>query len=148
MHYKGALKAANTEALEKGKDKWKPHFLVKNHGCPPSKLPAGQTRQEKVRSIEILKHFFKNEYRYSLGFFVDNYKNGCRQLKSGAAAEGIIMDHVKARMSPVNVLRHHMYNWKGKDGGGGGGDCKSFPLGSLQLFHLNSFRMDESYDES
>ena len=67
--HKGALKAAKTEALEKGKEKAKPHFLVETHGRPPSKLPTGQTRREKftgsahhVRSIEIVKSFFSNEY--------------------------------------------------------------------------------------
>ena len=81
---KGVLKAAKTEALEKGKEKVRPHFLVETHGLPPSKLPTGQTRQEKftgsaqhVRSIEILKSFFSNEYAYSLGTFVHHYKNCC-----------------------------------------------------------------------
>ena len=42
VHYKGALKAAKTKALEKGKEKAKPRFLVETHGGPPSKLPVGQ----------------------------------------------------------------------------------------------------------
>ena len=41
MHQKGALKAAKTEALEKGKDRAKPHILMETHGRPPSKLPTG-----------------------------------------------------------------------------------------------------------
>ena len=44
---KGLLKAAKTESPEKGKEKARPHFLVETHGRPPSKLPTGQTRQEK-----------------------------------------------------------------------------------------------------
>ena len=44
---KGVMKAARTEALEKGKEKARPHFLVETHGRPPSKLPTGQSRQEK-----------------------------------------------------------------------------------------------------
>ena len=74
---KGGLEAAKAEALEKGKEKARPHFLVETHGRPPSKLPTGQTRQEKftgsahhVSSIETLKSFFKNQYGYSLGAFV------------------------------------------------------------------------------
>ena len=81
VQQKGVLKAAKTEALEKGKEKARPHFLVETHG-PPSKLPTGQTRQEKftgsahhARSIEIPKSFFNNEYGYSLGTFVHHYKN-------------------------------------------------------------------------
>ena len=69
VQQKGVLKAAKTEALEKRKEKARPHFLVETHGCPPSNLPTGQTRQEKftgsahhARSIEILKSFFNNEY--------------------------------------------------------------------------------------
>ena len=89
---KGALKAAKTEVLEKGKDKARPHFLVETHGRPPSKLPTGQTRQEKftrsahhVRSMENLKSFFNNEDGYSLGTFVHHYKNCCGQLKAETA---------------------------------------------------------------
>ena len=84
VQQKGVLKAAKTEALEKGKEKARPHFLVETHGRPPRKLPTGQTRQEKftgsahhVRSIEILKSFFNTEYGYSLGTFVHHYKNCC-----------------------------------------------------------------------
>ena len=79
---------AKTEALEKGKERAKPHFLGETHGRPPSKLLTGQTRQEKftgsaqhVRSIEILKSFFSNDYGYSLGTFVHHYKNCSGQLK-------------------------------------------------------------------
>ena len=46
--------------LEKGKEKAKPHSPLETHGRPPSKLPPGQTRQEKfigsahhVRSILV-----------------------------------------------------------------------------------------------
>ena len=67
VHYKGALKAAKTEVLQKGKHKAKPHFLVETHGRPPSKSPAGQRRQGKftglarhVRSMDILKSCFSN----------------------------------------------------------------------------------------
>ena len=38
VHYKGSLKAANTEKLEKEKDKKEPRFLVETHGCPPCKV--------------------------------------------------------------------------------------------------------------
>ena len=92
VHPKGPLKAAKTEALEKGKERAKPHFMVETHGRPPSKLPTGHTRQEKftasaqhVRSIEILKSFFSNEYGYSLGFSSTITRNaagsGSRQLR-------------------------------------------------------------------
>ena len=98
---KGILKAAKTQALEKGKEKARPHFLVETHGRPPSKLPMGQTRQEKftrlahhVRSIEILKSFLSNEYGYSLGSFVHHYKNCCGQLKAATAAEGMCVHYV------------------------------------------------------
>ena len=100
---KGVLKAAKTEALEKGKEKARPHFLVETHGRPPSKLPTGQTRQEKftgsahrVRSIEILKSFFNNEYGYPLGTFVHHYKNCCGQLNAATAAEGIRVHYVQS----------------------------------------------------
>ena len=99
---KGVLKAANMEAPKKGKEKAKPHFLVEAHCSPPSKLPTGQTRQEKftalvhhVRSIEILKSFFSNEYGYSLGFFVHHYKKCCGQLKAAKAAEGMPVHYVR-----------------------------------------------------
>ena len=91
VYYKGTLKAAKTEALEKGKEKAQSHFLVETHGRPPSKLPVGATRQEKltglahhVRSIDILKSFFNNEYGYSLGTFGHHYNN-----RAAAAAECI-----------------------------------------------------------
>ena len=100
---KGALKAATTEALEKGKEKAKPHFLVETHGRLPSKLPTEQSRQEKftgsvhhVRSIEILSSFFSNEYRYSLGIFVHHYTNWCGQLKAATAAEGMCVHYVQS----------------------------------------------------
>ena len=99
---KGVLKAAKTEALEKGKEKARPHFLVETHGRPPSKLPTGQTRQEKftgsahhVRSIKILKSFFNNEYGYLPGTFVHHYKNCCGQLKAATAAEGMRVHYVQ-----------------------------------------------------
>ena len=93
---KGVLKAAKTEALEKGKEMARPHSLVMTHGCPPSKLPTGQTRQEKftasahhVPSIEMLKSFFNNAYGNSLGTFVHHYKKCCGQVKAATAAEGM-----------------------------------------------------------
>ena len=92
VHYKGALKAAKTE----------PHLLVETHGRPPRKLPAGRTRQEKftgpaqhVRSIDILKSFFKNQYGYLLCYFVHHYKNCCGQPKSATAAEGNCVHYVR-----------------------------------------------------
>ena len=85
----GALKAAKMQALEKGKERAKPNFLVETHGRPPSKLPTRQTREEKfggsahhVRCIEILKSFFSNEHGYSLGNLVHHYKNCSGQLKA------------------------------------------------------------------
>ena len=102
VQQKGVLKAAKTEALEKGKEKARPHFLVETHGRSPSKLPTGQTRQEKftgsahhARSIEILKKFFNNEYGYSLGTFVHHYKNCCAQLKAATGAEGMRVHNVQ-----------------------------------------------------
>ena len=102
VQQKGVLKAAKTEAPEKGKEKARPHFLVETHGRPPSKLPTGQTRQEKftrsahhVRSIEIPKSFFNNEYGYSLGIFVHHYKNCCGQLKAATGAEGMRVHYVQ-----------------------------------------------------
>ena len=99
---KGVLKAAKTEALENGKEKARPHLLVETHGRPPSKLPTGQTRQKKftgsahhVRSIEIRKGFFNNEYGYSLGTFVHDYKNCCGQMKAATAAEGMCVHYVQ-----------------------------------------------------
>ena len=98
---KRVLKAAKMEALEKGKEKARPHFPVETHGPPPSELPTGQTRQEKftgsahhVGSIEILKSFFNNEYGYSPGTFVHHYKNCCGQLKAATAAEGMRVHYV------------------------------------------------------
>ena len=103
MHQKGALKAAKTEALEKGKERAEPHFLVETHGRPPSKLPSGQTRQEKftgsahhVRCIEILKSSFSNEYGYSLGTFVHHYKNCYGQLKAATVAQGMRVHYVRS----------------------------------------------------
>ena len=103
MLQKGVLKAAKTEALEKGKEKARPHFFLETHGRPPSKLPTGQTRQEKftglanhVRSIEILKSFFNNDYGYSLGTFVHHYKNCHRQLKAATAAEGMRVQYIQS----------------------------------------------------
>ena len=100
---KGVLKAAKTEALEKGKEKARPHFLVETLGRPPSKLPTWQKRQEKftgsahhVRSIQLLKSFFNNEYGYSLGTFVHHYKNCCGQVKAATAAEGIRVHYVQS----------------------------------------------------
>ena len=100
---KGVLKAAKTEAPEKGKEKARPHFLVEIHGRPPSKLPTGQTRQEKftgsahhVRSIHILKSFFNNEYGYSPGTFVHHYKKCRGQLKAATAAEGMRVHYVQS----------------------------------------------------
>ena len=94
VHQKGALKAAKTQAPENGKESAKPHFLLETHGRPPSKVLTGQTRYQKftrwpphVRSIEILKSFFSNEYGFLLGTFVHHYKNWCGQLKSATAAE-------------------------------------------------------------
>ena len=102
VQQKGVLKAAKTEALEKGKEKARPHFLAETHGRPPSKLPTGQTRQKKftgsahhARSIEILKNFFNNEYGYSLGTFVHHYKNCCAQLKAATGAEGMRVHNVQ-----------------------------------------------------
>ena len=70
--------------------------MVETHGCPPSKLPTGQTRQEKftgsphhVRSVEIPKRFFSNKYGHLPGTFVHHYKNWCGQLKSATADEGM-----------------------------------------------------------
>ena len=100
---KGVLKAAKKEALEKGKEKARPHFLVETHGRPPRKLPTWQTRQEKfsgsahhVRSIEILKSFFNNGDGYSLGTFVHHYKNCRGQLKAATAAEGMRVHYVQS----------------------------------------------------
>ena len=100
---KGVLKAATTEALEKGKDKARPHFLVDTHGRPPSKLPTGHTRREKftgsahhVRSNEILESFFSNEYGYSQGTFVHHYKNCRGQQKAATAAQGMCVHHVRS----------------------------------------------------
>ena len=88
MRYKGALKVAKTEAPKNAKRKGQPHFSVETHGRAPSKLPAGQIRQQKgtalaqhVRSIKVVKQFFTNEYGCSLGTFVHHYKNCCGQLK-------------------------------------------------------------------
>ena len=100
---KGVLKAVKTEALEKGKEKARPRLLVETHGRPPSKLSTGHTKQGKfsgsahhVRSIEILKSFFSNEYGYSLGTFIHHYKNCCGQLKAATAVEGICVHYVQS----------------------------------------------------
>ena len=68
--------------------------MVETHGCPPSKLPTGQTRQEKftgsphhVQSIEIVKSFFTNEYGYLLGTFVHRLQQLLRARQSATAAE-------------------------------------------------------------
>ena len=102
VQQKGVLKAARTEALEKGKEKARPHFLVETHGRPPSKLPTWQTRQEKctgsahhVQSIEILKSFFHSEYGYSLGTLVQHYKNCCAHLRAATGAEGMRVHYVQ-----------------------------------------------------
>ena len=97
------MNAAKTQALEKGKERAKPHFPLETHGRLPSKLSTGHTRQEKftgsahhVRSIEIPKSFFSNEYGYWLGTFIHHYKNCCGQLKSVAAAVGMRVHCVRS----------------------------------------------------